>query len=1630
MHSDHDDETPVMKHDKTDTPSDVAIKIENSDSGINKKVDSKDPKPRIVLTFRSEKSGAKNSNMKIVSTEEKHEEISPRRSNRNRSLRWESDEDNDSLSMTKKELNISQSVSENDEASDSSHTTPKRSTRRRSKEFSENVLANAIARKEKSYNETYSGPTQRLSRRIKPTAKILANEELRMGLESQNNARLGIQSEKFNEEGVRTRRSAYSKNYDNTSGDKKAEKRHKSLREEMKQNKSLQAGDTSTSELKAKHLCKLGLKATSNIPDDEQSEENENRSVDGDENDPEAMEEDEEIDDDTEVISKLLEADEDSSDEDFLCPVDTSGSERPRRSTRQCSSYDNDSDQSSMSIEDDESKAPPRRSSRLRFSCSDFYDRDAAGPDEGDEAAYPLEQYPVVANCTCESSSNVYAAPDDLTEPVFCQAIETVDGVRVGCSHAAARLNGELQPLRRAGPRAPYFLCCKLHAAQLQRHMCCAACGLFCAQGIFYQCSLGHLFHIECGIMGSVERSGEVKQLPGCPHCGVHSVQWQPANRDCSRVKIEMHCSGKRVFLSEQREQSTPAYVTFPKMDPSIMDQGPLIPEDLLPSPPVDLKKLCETSSNENEETPTSKIQALHDAIIAGETAEQLIPKIVAAKSDGLDEAMGIAASHGRVAALYLLHFAGAKLDTVDSTQHTPLVKAIVALLNKSKTKADEAKKDDGPKEEAIEVEKENDQNEDKKDEGGNETKEEEQKNETKDLKVSVVNTSNDDLMKVIRYLVAAGCDVNLPGPDGMSALHIAAQFGGSAVCKLLLDEGHALVDARDVGGWTPLVWAAENSYSDVVRVLLERGADPVALDKEGNAAVHWCALHGDARSLRLLLDAAPHAHAALNAHADTPLKATRFRCAYCWTPRRTRTPRSKRTRTRRCVYTVHALCCSVGLYTVQGRRRAHAAPAAGRRAARARRAQRARGHAAVCILCTRSVALLDCTLYKEGDARSLRLLLDAAPHAHAALNAHADTPLCVYCARALLLCWTVHCTRKATRARCACCWTPRRTCTPRSTSTRIRRCMYTVHALCCSVGLYTVQGRRRALAAPAAGRRAARARRAQRARGYAAVSILCTRSVALLDCTLYKEGDARSLRLLLDAAPHAHAALNAHADTPLHVAARQGHYACVVILLARGARTDMENSAGELPVEICSGQCQTAISINMQMALAVSDKPLRCRLLSNDISNGRELYPVPCVNEIDDTPLPDDFTYVTRHVTPSPVPVDTSLSTLQGCECRAGECGGPACGCSVLGVRNWYSGDRLLPGFPFHDPPMLFECNETCACNLRQCNNRVVSRVEAGGSLGVRAQVFRSARSGWALRTLQRVRRGAPVALYCGELLPRTLADERPRDQYMFALDLKPDLLEVRVYVCRYRRALLRRAAAAQACRRAPARPVHVRARPQARLAGGTVALYCGELLPRTLADERPRDQYMFALDLKPDLLEVRVYVCRYRRALLRRAAAAHACRRAPARPVHVRARPQARLAGGTVALYCGELLPRTLADERPRDQYMFALDLKPDLLEECLLKQRLCVDAAAYGSAARFVNHSCRPALVPVRVFTRQRDLRLPVVALFAARDLSAGEELTFDYGDEFWAVKSKWMKCECGSPECRYPTKSIED
>ncbi|NXG63615.1 SETMR methyltransferase, partial [Hemiprocne comata] len=87
--------------------------------------------------------------------------------------------------------------------------------------------------------------------------------------------------------------------------------------------------------------------------------------------------------------------------------------------------------------------------------------------------------------------------------------------------------------------------------------------------------------------------------------------------------------------------------------------------------------------------------------------------------------------------------------------------------------------------------------------------------------------------------------------------------------------------------------------------------------------------------------------------------------------------------------------------------------------------------------------------------------------------------------------------------------------------------------------------------------------------------------------------------------------------------------------------------------------------------------------------------------------------------------------------------------------------------------------------------------------------------------------------------------------------------------------------------------------------------------------------------------------------------------------------------------------------------------------------------VDPTYTGNVGRFLNHSCEPNLfmVPVRV-----DSMVPKLALFAATDISAGEELSFDYSGRFHNLpitnreqnsseedKRLRKPCYCDSPTC---------
>ncbi|KAH8154979.1 uncharacterized protein LAJ45_01512 [Morchella importuna] len=79
----------------------------------------------------------------------------------------------------------------------------------------------------------------------------------------------------------------------------------------------------------------------------------------------------------------------------------------------------------------------------------------------------------------------------------------------------------------------------------------------------------------------------------------------------------------------------------------------------------------------------------------------------------------------------------------------------------------------------------------------------------------------------LILKLLAQGAKihVNRTDEDGMTALHSATLLGNWDIVKLLLENG-ADIEARNAEGWTPLLCASITGDHQTASILLEKGAD------------------------------------------------------------------------------------------------------------------------------------------------------------------------------------------------------------------------------------------------------------------------------------------------------------------------------------------------------------------------------------------------------------------------------------------------------------------------------------------------------------------------------------------------------------------------------------------------------------------------------------------------------------------------------------------------------------------------------------------------------------------------------------------------------------------------------------
>lgn len=182
-----------------------------------------------------------------------------------------------------------------------------------------------------------------------------------------------------------------------------------------------------------------------------------------------------------------------------------------------------------------------------------------------------------------------------------------------------------------------------------------------------------------------------------------------------------------------------------------------------------------------------------------------------------------------------------------------------------------------------------------------------------------------------------------------------------------------------------------------------------------------------------------------------------------------------------------------------------------------------------------------------------------------------------------------------------------------------------------------------------------------------------------------------------------------------------------------------------------------------------------RTRILTNDISQGKERFTIQVVNEVDDKSIPPLFQYITDNIEAGNVHVDRNIQFIQSCTCKEDSSCQEAssCLCCTLSYECWFDRNGLTKKFidiTKRDPPMIFECNSTCACST-DCTNRCAQK-----GIRFRLEVFRTESKGWGVRTLEDIPQGGFVCEYIGEMIDSCEADSREEDIYLFDLDNKTE--------------------------------------------------------------------------------------------------------------------------------------------------------------------------------------------------------------------------------------------------------------
>ncbi|XP_072531688.1 histone-lysine N-methyltransferase SETDB1-A [Salminus brasiliensis] len=489
-----------------------------------------------------------------------------------------------------------------------------------------------------------------------------------------------------------------------------------------------------------------------------------------------------------------------------------------------------------------------------------------------------------------------------------------------------------------------------------------------------------------------------------------------------------------------------------------------------------------------------------------------------------------------------------------------------------------------------------------------------------------------------------------------------------------------------------------------------------------------------------------------------------------------------------------------------------------------------------------------------------------------------------------------------------------------------------------------------------------------------------------------------------------------------------------------------------------------------VKRALLPSSMSSRPHLFLPDISEGKELVPVPCVNESDST-HPPPLNYTRHRVSAPGVSINTSLDFMVGCDCTDGCRDRSRCSCHQMtidatslftggpvDVNAGYTHKRLTR----YVPTGVYECNPLCRCDPWMCSNRLVQHGQQ-----LRLQLFMTQHKGWGIRCMDDLSKGTFVCIFTGKIVTDDMASTeavQSGNEYLANLDYIEEVEKMKEgyeseAFCSDteeegdKKALVRMTTVSLKKHSVPTRDCssgeEMTVTKQKKRSEGTVNKSKAKDAEDVTDHSENFSDDMDDEDYKVSLEEAKFSDPDYQRSYITR-------RNAKILNVHEDSLKDGHPLLPKISAEQTEVsssMAKQMRKEGPGESALgfarkstrnFAIKsshrrVKQDVPKErqtekkaahcrrstrsLFSDERACylIDAKHDGNIGRYINHSCSPNLFVQNVFVDTHDLRFPWVAFFTSKRIRAGTELTWDYGYEVGSVEGKVLLCCCGSSEC---------